>query len=54
MLVLVCAVMAKQFALCTEYHRQMIDLAFLPALLGVARQSVSELKPLCALMESLL
>ncbi|KAJ1878931.1 hypothetical protein LPJ66_011794 [Kickxella alabastrina] len=46
--------MAKQFALRTEYHQQMIDLAFLPALLGVARQSVSELELLRMLMESLL
>ncbi|KAJ1896895.1 hypothetical protein LPJ66_003711 [Kickxella alabastrina] len=45
--------MEKQFALRTEYHWWMIDLGFLPALLGGARQSVSELKPLCALMESL-
>ncbi|KAJ1942454.1 hypothetical protein GGF37_003108, partial [Kickxella alabastrina] len=34
--------MAKQFALRTEYHQWMIDLAFLPALLGVARQSMAE------------
>ncbi|KAJ1893862.1 hypothetical protein LPJ66_005515, partial [Kickxella alabastrina] len=52
-LVSVCAAMAKQFALRTEYHRRMIDLAFLPALLGVARQSVAELELLRALMESL-
>ncbi|KAJ1901887.1 hypothetical protein LPJ66_000444 [Kickxella alabastrina] len=52
-LVSVCAAMAKQFALRTEYHRRMIDLAFLPALLGVARQPVSELGLLRMLMESL-
>ncbi|KAJ1900075.1 hypothetical protein LPJ66_001707 [Kickxella alabastrina] len=52
-LVSVCTAMAKQFALRTEYHRRMIDLAFLPALLGVARQSVSELELLRLLMESL-
>ncbi|KAJ1889697.1 hypothetical protein LPJ66_007893 [Kickxella alabastrina] len=52
-LVSVCAAMAKQFALRTEYHRRMIDLAFLPALLGIARQSVSELELLRMLMESL-
>ncbi|KAI7834604.1 hypothetical protein BX661DRAFT_175151 [Kickxella alabastrina] len=34
---LVLVAMAKQFALRTEYHQWMIDLAFLPALLGVAR-----------------
>ncbi|KAJ1878255.1 hypothetical protein LPJ66_011923, partial [Kickxella alabastrina] len=45
--------MAKQFALRTEYHQQMIDLAFLSALLGVARQSVSELELLRVLIESL-
>ncbi|KAJ1885863.1 hypothetical protein LPJ66_009916 [Kickxella alabastrina] len=45
--------MAKQFALRTEYHQRMIDLAFLPALLGVARQSVAELELLRALIESL-
>ncbi|KAJ1896510.1 hypothetical protein LPJ66_003943 [Kickxella alabastrina] len=53
-LVSVCATMAKQFALRTEYHRQMIDLAFLPALVSVARQSVSELELLRMLMESLM
>ncbi|KAJ1890599.1 hypothetical protein LPJ66_007380 [Kickxella alabastrina] len=53
MLVSVCAAMAKQFALRTEYHWWMIDLAFLPALLGGACQSVSELEPLRALIESL-
>ncbi|KAJ1888618.1 hypothetical protein LPJ66_008481 [Kickxella alabastrina] len=52
-LVSVCAAMAKQFTLRTEYHRRMIDLAFLPALLGVARQPVSELELLRMLMESL-
>ncbi|KAI7827932.1 hypothetical protein BX661DRAFT_224657 [Kickxella alabastrina] len=53
MLVLVCAAMAKQFALCTEYHWGMIDLAFLPALLGVARQPMSELELLRMPVESL-
>ncbi|KAJ1882144.1 hypothetical protein LPJ66_011199, partial [Kickxella alabastrina] len=53
-LVSVCAAMAKQFALRTEYHRRMIDLAFLPALLSVACQSVSELELLHMLMESLI
>ncbi|KAJ1893201.1 hypothetical protein LPJ66_005900 [Kickxella alabastrina] len=52
-LVSVCAAMAKQFALRTEYHQQIIDLVFLPALLDVARQSVSELELLRALIESL-
>ncbi|KAJ1896437.1 hypothetical protein LPJ66_003989 [Kickxella alabastrina] len=52
-LVSVCAAMVKQFALRTEYHQQIIDLAFLPALLGVARQSVSELGLLRMLMERL-
>ncbi|KAJ1890488.1 hypothetical protein LPJ66_007447 [Kickxella alabastrina] len=53
MLVSVCAAMAKQFALRTEYHQRMIDLAFLSALVGVTRQSVSELELLRMLMESL-
>ncbi|KAJ1888440.1 hypothetical protein LPJ66_008577 [Kickxella alabastrina] len=53
-LVSVCAAMAKQFALRTEYHQQMIDLAFLPALVSVARQSVSELELLRMLMENLM
>ncbi|KAJ1892946.1 hypothetical protein LPJ66_006051 [Kickxella alabastrina] len=53
MLVSVCVAMAKQFSLRTEYHWWMIDLVFLPALLGGACQSVSELRPLCMLMESL-
>ncbi|KAJ1877711.1 hypothetical protein LPJ66_012045 [Kickxella alabastrina] len=53
-LVLVCAAMATQFALHTEYHRQMIDLVFLPALLSVACQLVSELRLLHMLVESLL
>ncbi|KAJ1886073.1 hypothetical protein LPJ66_009810, partial [Kickxella alabastrina] len=44
---------SKQLALRTEYHQRMIDLAFLPALLGVARQSVSELELLRMLTESL-
>ncbi|KAJ1938936.1 hypothetical protein GGF37_004607, partial [Kickxella alabastrina] len=43
-LVSLCAAMAKQFALRTEYHRRMIDLLFLSALLGVARQPMSELE----------
>ncbi|KAI7818430.1 hypothetical protein BX661DRAFT_174498 [Kickxella alabastrina] len=46
--------MAKKFALRTEYHRRMIDLAFLSALLGVARQSVAKLKLLRMLLESLM
>ncbi|KAJ1877561.1 hypothetical protein LPJ66_012077 [Kickxella alabastrina] len=54
MLVLVCAAMAKQFVLRTEYHWWMIDLAFLPALLSVACQSVSELELLRMLVESLM
>ncbi|KAJ1876946.1 hypothetical protein LPJ66_012208, partial [Kickxella alabastrina] len=53
-LVLVCVAMAKQFALHTEYHQQMIDLVFLPALLSVVCQSVSELRLLHMLMESLM
>ncbi|KAJ1883501.1 hypothetical protein LPJ66_011022, partial [Kickxella alabastrina] len=54
MLVLVCATMAKQFVLRTEYHRRMIDMVFLPALLSVTCQSVSELELLHMLMESLI
>ncbi|KAJ1888742.1 hypothetical protein LPJ66_008412 [Kickxella alabastrina] len=46
--------MAKQFVLRTEYHRRIIDLVFLPALLSVACQSVSELRLLHMLMESLM
>ncbi|KAJ1880415.1 hypothetical protein LPJ66_011499 [Kickxella alabastrina] len=53
MLVLVCVAMAKQFVLRTKYHRRMIDLVFLPALLSVACQSVSEPELLHMLMESL-
>ncbi|KAJ1881393.1 hypothetical protein LPJ66_011329, partial [Kickxella alabastrina] len=52
-LVSVCAAIAKQFALHTEYHRQMIDLVFLSALLGGACQPVSELELLRMLVESL-
>ncbi|KAI7833590.1 hypothetical protein BX661DRAFT_196120 [Kickxella alabastrina] len=52
-IVLVCAAMVKQFALRTEYHRRMIDLVFLSALLSVARQSVPELELLRMPVESL-
>ncbi|KAI7820611.1 hypothetical protein BX661DRAFT_226924 [Kickxella alabastrina] len=53
-LVSLCAAMAKQFALRTEYHRRMIDLVFLSALLGVARQPMSELELLRMPMVQLL
>ncbi|KAJ1932233.1 hypothetical protein GGF37_007123, partial [Kickxella alabastrina] len=45
--------MVKQFALRTEYHRRIIDLVFLSALLSVARQSVPELELLRMPVESL-
>ncbi|KAI8320853.1 hypothetical protein GQ54DRAFT_325603 [Martensiomyces pterosporus] len=48
-----CAMITKLYALRTAFHRTMIDLGFLPALLGVAKKSVAELDLVRTVMESI-
>ncbi|KAJ2161039.1 hypothetical protein GGF46_001786 [Coemansia sp. RSA 552] len=52
-IVTVCAGIAKLYALRTAFHEEMIDLGYLPALLGVAKHAVADLELTRATMESI-
>ncbi|KAJ2724450.1 hypothetical protein GGI07_001962 [Coemansia sp. Benny D115] len=53
LLVAVCVAIAKMYALQTAFHGQMIDLAYLPALLSVAKHAAVDLELLRATMETI-
>ncbi|KAJ2479138.1 hypothetical protein EV174_004105, partial [Coemansia sp. RSA 2320] len=52
-LVTACANIAKLYALRSAFHKEMIDLEYLPALLCVAKNSVADMELMRAIMESI-